>query len=401
MDSEKSWRRLLVALLIALVTNVGIWSVVVVLPSIEAEFNSSRAVATLPYALTLLGFAIGNFVIGYLVDRFGIAKSLMIASLLISTNFLFCALSGNLFAIIFAHFFLGLGTAVGFGPLIADISHWFLKKRGIAVAIIASGNYLSGVIWSPVIAHILTSNSWRDVYFILSIVISTVAIPLSFFLFEKIKEVRPTNTEIRSDPRTTKVAISGRKLQFFLGLAGVGCCIAMAMPQVHIVAYCVGLGYGPAIGAEMLSLMLACGVVSRIAFGICADRLGGFITLILSSTFQMLSLFLFLPFNGMVSLYLVSATFGLSQGGIVPSYTIVVREFLPAQEAGQRIGIVLMLTIFGMAIGGWMSGWIFDQTGSYQIAFMNGILWNVFNLLILTWLFVRMRPGFVTSKNQT
>ena len=394
MDSGKSWRRLLVALLIALVANVGIWSVVVVLPSIEAEFNSSRGVAALPYTLTLLGFAIGNYFIGFLVDRFGVTKSLIFASLLISANFLFCALSEGLFSIILSHFFLGLGTAAGFGPLIADTSHWFAKKRGIAVAIIASGNYLSGVIWSPVIANILTSGGWREIYLILSLVISVVVIPLSFYLSEKPTEIRPTPKEIKNNRQTTKIDISGRQLQFFLGLAGVGCCIAMAMPQVHIVAYCVGLGFGPAIGAEMLSLMLACGVISRITFGVCADRLGGFYTLILSSTLQMLSLFLFLPFNGMVSLYVVSAIFGLSQGGIVPSYTIVVREFLPAHEAGQRIGIVLMLTIFGMAIGGWMSGWIFDQSGSYQIAFLNGILWNVFNLTILVWLFIRMRKGY-------
>ena len=395
MDSGNSWRRLSIALLIALVANVGIWSVVVVLPSIEAEFNSSRGVAALPYTLTLLGFAIGNYFIGYLVDRFGVTKSLISASLLISANFLFCALSESLFSIIFSHFFLGLGTAAGFGPLIADISHWFSKKRGIAVAIIASGNYLSGVIWSPVIAYILTSGDWREIYLILSLVISLVVIPLSFYLRKKPTETQSAPTDIKNYLHTRKIAISGRQLQFFLGLAGVGCCIAMAMPQVHIVAYCVGLGYGPTIGAEMLSLMLACGVISRISFGICADRLGGFFTLILSSTFQMLSLFLFLPFNGMTSLYVVSAVFGLSQGGIVPSYTIVVREFLPAHEAGQRIGIVLMLTIFGMAIGGWMSGWIFDQTGSYQIAFMNGILWNLCNLAILVWLFVRMRKGYV------
>ena len=394
MDSGKSWRRLLIALLIALVANVGIWSVVVVLPSIEAEFNSSRGVAALPYTLTLLGFAIGNYFIGYLVDRFGITKSLIFASLLISANFLFCALSEGLFSIILSHFFLGLGTAAGFGPLIADTSHWFAKKRGIAVAIIASGNYLSGVIWSPVIANILTSGGWREIYLILSLVISFVVIPLSFYLREKPNEIKTAPKEIKNFLQTSKIAISGRQLQFFLGLAGVGCCIAMAMPQVHIVAYCVGLGYGPTIGAEMLSLMLACGVISRIIFGVCADRLGGFYTLILSSTLQMLSLFLFLPFNGMVSLYVVSAIFGLSQGGIVPSYTIVVREFLPAHEAGQRIGIVLMLTIFGMAIGGWMSGWIFDQSGSYQIAFFNGILWNVFNLTILVWLFIRMRKGY-------
>ena len=397
MDSGKSWRRLLIALLIALVANVGIWSVVVVLPSIEAEFNSSRGVAALPYTLTLLGFAIGNYFIGYLVDRFGVTKSLIFASLLISANFLFCALSGSLFSIIFSHFFLGLGTAAGFGPLIADISHWFSKKRGIAVAIIASGNYLSGVIWSPVIAYILTTGDWREIYLILSLVISLVVIPLSFYLRKKPSEIRSAPNDIKNYLQTPKIAISGRQLQFFLGLAGVGCCIAMAMPQVHIVAYCVGLGYGPTIGAEMLSLMLACGVISRISFGICADRLGGFYTLILSSTLQMLSLFLFLPFNGMVSLYVVSAIFGLSQGGIVPSYTIVVREFLPAHEAGQRIGIVLMLTIFGMAIGGWMSGWIFDQTGSYQIAFLNGILWNIFNLAILVWLFMRLRKGYAAT----
>ena len=394
MDSGKSWRRLSIALLIALVANVGIWSVVVVLPSIEAEFNSSRGVAALPYTLTLLGFAIGNYFIGYLVDRFGVTKSLISASLLISANFLFCALSGSLFSIIFSHFFLGLGTSAGFGPLIADISHWFSKKRGIAVAIIASGNYLSGVIWSPFIAYILTSGDWREIYLILSLVISLVVIPLSFHLRKKPTEIRSAPNDIKNYLQTPKIAISGRQLQFFLGVAGIGCCIAMAMPQVHIVAYCVGLGYGPTIGAEMLSLMLACGVISRISFGICADRLGGFYTLLLSSTLQMLSLFLFLPFNGMVSLYVVSAIFGLSQGGIVPSYTMVVREFLPAHEAGQRIGIVLMLTIFGMAIGGWMSGWIFDQTGSYQIAFLNGILWNVFNLAILVWLFIRMRKGY-------
>ena len=274
------------------------------------------------------------------------------------------------------------------------MSHWFSKKRGIAVAIIASGNYLSGVIWSPVIANGLTIGGWRDIYLFIAIAISIVVIPLAFFLPEKRKEFQPPAGKLESHLYAKKIAISGRQLQFFLGLAGVGCCIAMAMPQVHIVAYCMGLGYGPTIGAEMLSLMLLCGIISRISFGICADRLGGFNTLILSSTLQMLSLFLFLPFNGMISLYVVSAIFGLSQGGIVPSYAIVVREFLPAHEAGQRIGIVLMLTIFGMAIGGWMSGWIFDLTGGYQTAFLNGILWNVFNLAILVWLFTRMRRGY-------
>ena len=329
--------------------------------------------------------------IGHLVDRFGITKALIFATLLISVNFLFCSLSNSLPAIVISHFFLGLGTAAGFGPLIADISHWFDQKRGIAVAIIASGNYLSGVIWSPVIANMLLGNTWRDIYLLMALLIPAATIPLSLALRHKPASRNPINALTTNISKIANVGISGKKLQILLGTAGVGCCIAMSMPQVHIVAYCVGLGYGPAVGAELLSLMLFCGVVSRITFGICADKLGGLKTLILSSTLQMMSLFLFLPFDGVMSLYVVSAIFGLSQGGIVPSYTIVVREFLPAHEAGQRIGIVLMLTIFGMAIGGWMSGWIFDQTGSYQIAFLNGIVWNIFNLGILTWLLIKFK----------
>ena len=397
MDSRKSWRRLLIALCIALIANVGIWSVVVVLPSIETEFKSGRAAATLPHTLTLIGFAIGNFLIGHLVDRFGITKALVFSSFLISLNFLLCAFSENLSTIVFSHFFLGLGTAAAFGPLIADISHWFFNKRGIAVAIIASGNYLSGMIWSPLIANMLIGGDWRDLYLILSLVIPTAVIPLSVLLRRKTQESRPPDPTAEETFDITQIGVSGSKLQFWLGMAGVGCCVEMAMPQVHIVAYCVGLGYGSAIGAKMLSLMLACGVISRISFGICADRLGGFRTLILSSTLQMMSLFLFLPFSGVMSLYVVSAVFGLSQGGIVPSYTLIVREFLPSHEAGQRIGVVLMLTIFGMAIGGWMSGWIFDQTGSYRFAFLNGILWNALNLGILTWLLIRTRKAHASS----
>ena len=396
MDTESSWRRLTISSVIGLFINIGIWSVVVVLPEIEAEFNSSRASSSLPYTFTLTGFAIGNFVIGSVVDRIGIAKATIYASLLVSSNFLLCGLSNNLFVITLSHFFLGLGTAVGFGPLIADITHWFFKKRGIAVAIIASGNYLSGVVWSPLIGTMLSNFTWRDVYLGIAIVLPLIIIPLAFLLLKKPIKIKSDANTYDYVSNKKLLNISGIKLQIFLGMAGVGCCVAMAMPQVHIVAYCVGLGFGATIGSSMLSLMLASGIISRILFGLCADRIGSLNTLILSSALQMLSLIFFIPFDGMTSLFIVSAIFGLSQGGIVPSYALVVRHFLPPQEAGQRIGIVLMLTIFGMAIGGWMSGFIFDQTGSYKMAFLNGILWNIFNLVILGWIFLNVRN---TSSN--
>ena len=391
MDTASSWRRLTICSVIGLFINIGIWSVVVVLPEIEREFNSSRASSALPYTFTLAGFAIGNFVIGSIVDRIGIAKATIYASLLVSSNFLLCSLSDSLLIITSSHFFLGLGTAVGFGPLIADITHWFVKRRGIAVAIIASGNYLSGVVWSPLIGIMLSSFTWRDIYLSIAIVLPTVVIPFAFLLLNKTTKIK-SDTENDFYANNTKlVKISGGRLQFLLGMAGIGCCIAMAMPQVHIVAYCVGLGFGATIGASMLSVMLASGIISRIMFGLCADRIGSLNTLILSSALQMISLIFFIPFDGMISLFVVSAIFGLSQGGIVPSYALVARHFLPAREAGQWIGIVLMLTIFGMAIGGWMSGFIFDQTGSYKMAFLNGILWNIFNLGILGWLFFNFK----------
>ena len=399
MDTASSWRRLTICSVIGLFINIGIWSVVVVLPEIEREFNSSRASSALPYTFTLAGFAIGNFIIGSIVDRIGIAKVTIYASLLISSNYLLCSLSDSLLIITSSHFFLGLGTAVGFGPLIADITHWFMKRRGIAVAIIASGNYLSGVVWSPLIGIMLSSFTWRDIYLSIAIVLPTVVIPFAFLLLNKTtKNKSDTENDLYAN-NTKLIKISGGRLQFLLGMAGIGCCIAMAMPQVHIVAYCVGLGFGATIGASMLSVMLASGIISRIMFGLCADRIGSLNTLILSSALQMISLIFFIPFDGMISLFVVSAIFGLSQGGIVPSYALVVRHFLPAREAGQRIGIVLMLTIFGMAIGGWMSGFIFDQTGSYKMAFLNGILWNIFNLGILGWLFfnVKSTPSNLTT----
>ena len=161
------------------------------------------------------------------------------------------------------------------------------------------------------------------------------------------------------------------------------------MPQVHIVAYCGDLGYGVARGAEMLSLMLFLGIVSRVGSGIVSDAIGGTATLLIGSFMQGLALLLYLYFDGLISLFIVSGIFGLFQGGIVPMYAVICRELLPPREAGAKIGLVVSATIFGMAFGGYFSGVIFDFTGSYRMAFLNGVLWNAFNLAVVGWLFWR------------
>lgn len=391
-DSAYSWLRLCITMVIAMVANVGIWAIILVLPSVETEFGASRAEASLAYTMTMIGFALGNLLIGRIVDRFGVTLALIAAALTSAVAYLLVMAAPTMGLLSTAHLLLGLGTAAGFGPLMADISHWFLRRRGIAVALVASGNYISGGIWPSLLTPMLAGGDWRQVYLLLAGVTVATVIPLALLLRRRLPEEAHGRAQAASDLKALSAGFSPRALQWLLGLAGIGCCIAMSMPQVHIVAYCIGLGYGPAVGADLLSLMLLGGAVSRIVFGLVADRLGGVRTVLVGALLQALALALYLPWDAMVPLYIISLVFGLSQGGIVPSYALIVREYMPAREAGARVGFVLMMTILGMAIGGWMSGWIFDLSGSYHLAFLNGVLWNGLTIAIMLLLLARSRP---------
>ena len=382
-DSSYSWLRLAISLMIAIVGNAGMWVIILVLPSVQSEFGVDRASASLPFTLTMLGFALGNFYMGKLADRYNLSTVLLFSSILLASCFIFAAQSNSILSLAVIQFVIGFGTGASFGPIIADTSIWFLKKRGIAVALAASGNYLSGVVWPIFTKDLLLNYSWRTVYLVLAIAAVLIMAPLSLALKRKISAESTRADDLISQNKAQSTQLSPKSLQLFLGLAGLGCCVAMSMPQVHIVAFCVDLGFGSTVGGNMLSLMLAGGIVSRIVSGFLADKIGGLKTLLIGSSLQCVALFLYLPFNGLVSLYLVSLIFGLSQGGIVPSYAIIVREHMPAKEAGARVGFVLMMTIIGMALGGWMSGWIYDLSGSYKLAFWNGILWNLLNLVII------------------
>ena len=370
---------------------------VIVLPDIQQEFKIDRGTASIPFALTMVGFAIGNWVMGHIVDRYGITKTIILAATVNTAGYIAAMYVNNVYSLSILQFFIGLGTAAAFGPLIADTSHWFLKRRGIAVALIASGNYFSGAIWPPLFNNTLQSDGWRDVYWILALSTVFIMIPLSFLLAKKISEETARISDAASSDKRQNVSISPKALTILLSIAGIGCCVAMSMPQVHIVAFCIDLGFGPAVGAEMLSLMLIGGIISRLINGLIADKLGGVYTLLIGSTLQCIALFLYLPFDGLVSLYIVSLVFGLSQGGIVPSYAIIIRKYLPGVDAGTRVGFVMMCTIMGMAIGGWMSGWIYDLTGSYAAAFWNGIVWNFLNIAIVLFLITRNRKSKIVS----
>ena len=395
-DSPQAWRRLAATLLLMTIGSAGMYVVSVTLPAVQAEFAVSRADASLPYTALMLGFGLGCVLMGRLTDRFGLVRVLWLGAISLGLGFALCAQATSIgqFALVQGLLVGLLGSSTSFVPLVADTSMWFVKRRGIAVAVCASGNYVAGAVWPPVVQHFVETVGWRQTYQGLGAFTFISMLLLTLALRARAPAAAPHVGKAGGPvPSNRPFGLSLGQAQGLLCVAGTACCVAMAMPQVHIVAYCGDLGFGAARGAEMLSLMLASGIVSRLVSGVVCDRIGGIRTLLLGSFLQGVALLLFIPFDSLLSLYVVSVLFGLFQGGIVPSYAIIVREhFLPA-EAGARVGTVIMCTLLGMALGGWMSGKVFDLTGSYHAAFINGLAWNGLNLVIVLFLWRRLTRG--------
>ena len=390
-DSSAAWFRLGIALAMGTIGSVGMWSVVVALPAVQADFGVLRADASLPFTFAMIGFGLGGVLLGRLADRFGIVVPILIGAACIGIGYVAAGYSANIWQFALACALVGVGSSATFGPLVADISHWFVVRRGIAVAVASAGNYLAGAVWPPIVQYFIQTSGWRPTHIGIGIFCVVTMVPLTLLLRKRVSQHGDAAAGALAAGALDRLGISSNTLLVLLAIAGVACCVAMSMPQVHIVAYCGDLGYGVARGAEMLSLMLGLGIISRIASGFIADRIGGVATLMIGSTLQGVALFLYLFFDGLVSLYIVSGLFGLFQGGLVPMYAVIVREYFPPREAGTKLGIVLMATLAGMAFGGWVSGFIFDLTGSYQAAFLNGLMWNFLNVSIAAWLL--LRPG--------
>ncbi|MBS0448341.1 MAG: MFS transporter [Proteobacteria bacterium] len=398
IDSRVAAWRLLASLGAVTLGGSGMYVMSVALTTVQHEFGVDRSIASLPYTAMMIGFGIGGMVCGRWADRYGVDRVVRLGAIGSVLGYVLASLSSSIVLFTFAHAaLLGfLAVASSFVPLMADTALWWNRRRGIAVAVVASGNYVAGAVWPPIAQWGMAHVGWRTTYVALGVVCGLGMALLSLLLRQ-----RPPALDAASASSAVPGAglhasarpfgLQPTQAQWLLFVAGIGCCVAMAMPQVHIVAYCMDLGYGPANGARMLSTMLGFGIVSRLVSGWIADRIGGLRTMLLGSALQGVALCLFLPFDGIASLYLISALFGLFQGGIVPSYAIVIREYFAPQEASARVGTVIMGTLIGMALGGWLSGKVFDLTGSYHAAFVNGIGWNLLNLGIVGWLFLRTR----------
>jgi MFS family permease len=395
VDSRYAWWRLAASVALSTLGAVGMWGVVVVIPAVQADFGVTRADVSFSYTTTMLGFGVGSILLGRLLDTRGAFVTMVLATLLLAAGYAAAAIAPSLWLFAAAQgALIGVGSAAAFIPLVADTSHWFAKRRGLAMAICASGNYIGGALWPKVIDFLIRDYDWRTAYLVVAAICLVAMLPPCLMLRARLPAHKEGSAGVAPhSPRA--LGLSPTALQAWLAVAGVGCCVAMSMPQVHIVAYCVDLGYGTTRGADMLSIMTACGIVSRISSGWIADRIGGIKTLLLGSTLQAVALLGYLVSDSLVSLYLVSALFGLFQGGIVPSYGIIVREYFPPKEAGARMGIAISATIVGMALGGWMGGELFDVTGSYHAAFINGIAWNALNGAVMWWLLSRQNRRLV------
>jgi MFS family permease len=391
IETSYSWIRLVASITLSTLGCVGLWSLAVALPAVQAEFGVHRAGASLPYTLTMIGFMIGGVAVGRLADRFGILPPLAAGTILMCLGYFLTASAPTLpaFAVV-SGVTIGLGSAASFAPLVADASLWFDRHRGLAISLATIGSSLSGVVWPPIIQHFIAEVGWRQTHVGIGIFCLSTMLPLALVLRRRPVFHKPTIEAASIGNANQAIGLPPNVIHALLTFAGLCCCVAMAMPQVHLVAYCADLGYGPARGAEMLAVMLGFGVVSRLIFGWVLNRIGGLSTLLLGSTMQAIALALYLPFDGLVSLYVVSATFGLAQGGLVPSYAVIIRELFPAQEAGLRVSLAISTTLAGMALGGWLAGAIYDWTGSYAAALVNGIAWNMANVAIAFWLLRQM-----------
>jgi len=362
---------------------------IVSVPFFEADMGWTRSAATSVYTATTLGAGVGGILMGFYASRMGVQAALGVAAAAIAVGCILAGLADNLPTLLAPIFlFVGMmGMGCGFSPLIANVTLWFDKNRGLAISIVACGQTVAGGNWNDVFEPLVAEHGWRAVYMGYGLFAAAAIVPLSLVHRRK----SPEMTLLEAAQKTGRAApaeraypdINPNLLTLLLGLAIVGCCVAMSMPMAQMVAYCSTLGYGTEMGAEIASLLLICSGVSRLGFGFVSDKIGGLNTIFVGSAMQAIALSLFIFFDGPGQLYLISAIFGLVFGGIVPAYGLAVRELFPARAAQTRTGFVYFFGYIGMGGGGLIGATVYDVTLSYPMAFAVGVMFNIANLLLI------------------
>jgi MFS family permease len=363
----------------------------VTLKPIAADLGTDRAVPSLAYSLMMLGTGVGGLAMGWWLDKRGVMEPVLFGAVMIGLGALLAAQSMGKWNLYLANgILIGLlGKAAMIAPLVANATRWFDRRRGLAVAIIASGQGVAGMFWPPVIRYINDGAGWREVYQFYGVFVLVTMIPLAWLLRPKPPAVPGVASGAGRGANGRVLGLPSNAVQLVLWLAVVGCCAAMAMPTVHLFSHATDLGFPAVRAAELLSVLFAAAFVSRIAFGMLADRIGGVRTLLIGSGCQAFMLLVFSQVNSLPALYIAAFMFGLGFAGIMPCYALIVRVLFPIHQVGWRIAGQYLFAASGMALGGWLGGAIHDLTGGYGAAFLAGCAFNAVNLVLIGGLYMR------------
>ncbi len=393
VDSRVAWRTAWLVLAILSVSYGSPLLIVVGMKPIQESLGIERSVVALAGALVWVGTGAGGILMGWLADRIGIRRTVMIGAAMIAGGLALSSL-GLVWALYVGHgLMVGLlGNGGVYPPLLVYVSRWFERRRGAAIALISSGQYVAGVLWPSLFERGLTLIGWQTLMLCYAAVVLVLVLPATLLL--KPPPLAATLTRpLRAAPAAPGSRIAGMRpnaLQALICVAGFCCCIPMAVPSAHIVAFCGDIGIKPTHGAAMLSVMLGCAFLARQAWGALADRIGGLRTVMVGSSCQAVAIACFLLTQDEAGLFAVAAAFGFGFSGIIPSYSVAIREHFPSAEASWRMPLTLFTAMSGMAFGAWFAGALYDHFGYYAPAFGISVVFNVVNLLIVGYLVMRL-----------
>jgi MFS family permease len=391
VESRRSWTAAWVALVITSVSYGSPLLVVVGMTTIQSALGTDRATLALASSVVWVGTGLGGVVMGRAADRIGVRLVAVIGAVSIAVGLAVSA-SGSLWALFLGHgLFVGLiGNAALYPPLVVYVSRWFDRRRGTAVALLSSGQYVAGVVWPFLFQHGMAVYGWRATMLAFAAVTLAVIVPLAIlFLPPAPRPVHEPGLRARGAGRGRVLGLRANRVQALLCLASFLCCVPMAMPSAHLVAFCTGVGIAPAVGAGMLSVLLGCAFLSRQLWGLFADRYGGLSTVFAGSACQAVAIAAFALTQNETGLFLISAGFGLGFSAIIPAYVVAIRELFPSAEASWRVPVLLLAGMSGMAFGSWWAGLLYDWFGYYAPAFASGALFNVGNLAVIGFLIAR------------
>ena len=407
-DQQKDYKNfVLVASLLFMIIGTGsVYFLVVALKLISTEFNWPRAVPSFAYALQYFGAGFGGIVMGYILDKVGMGIPALIGATMIGFGAIMTSYVSSPWHlyVIYGVLMGFLGRSALFSPLTANITRWFETNKGKAVGIVGSGQAISGAIWPPIFQYSFEIIGWRETAFWYGIFVLISMLPLVLILRKSPNRTnnivgdKPVIQTIKQNGVIPSIGLTPLKMQIILSIASIGCCVAMSLPLAHLVAHMSDIGFGSGHGARLISLMLmAAGFSSFFGVGYLGDRFGGLQALFIFSIIQALFLGLLSIVDSLFAIYASAILFGIGYGGILPCYPLIVREYLPAQQAGRRTAVVVFCGGAGMALGGWMGGVVFDATGGYTMAFWIGVGFNLFNLIIVGNLISRNKNQFLAE----